>query len=83
MNKVLIEVKLPAAELSYDIFVPDSMQIGTLTALTAAVFSRLSGGVYTAGEQAVLCEQRTGEQYDVNARIFETDIRNGTKLLLY
>lgn len=83
MNKVLIEVRLPAAELSYDMFVPDSMQIGTLTALAASVFSRLSGGVYTAGEQAVLCEQKTGREFDVNARIFETDIRNGTKLLLY
>ncbi len=83
MNKVLIEVTLPAAGLSYDIFVPDSMQIGTLTMLTASVFSRLSGGVYTVGEQAVLCSRKTGEQYDINARLFETDIRNGTKLLLY
>lgn len=83
MSKVLIEVKLPAAGLCYDLFVPDSMQIGTLTALAASVFSRLSGGVYTAGGQAVLCEQKTGRQYDVNARVYETDIRNGTKLLLY
>lgn len=83
MNKVLIEVKLPAAGMSYDIFVPDSMQVGTLTALVASAFSRLSGGVYIAGENAVLCEQKTGVQYNVNARIYETDIRNGTKLLLY
>lgn len=83
MNKVLIEVTLPAAGMSYDIFVPDSMQIGTLTMLTASVFSRLSGGTYTVGEQAVLCSRKTGEPYDANARLFETDIRNGTKLLLY
>ena len=83
MNKVLVEVKLPAAGLAYDVFVPDSMQIGALTRLAATVFSRLSGGVYTAGDNTVLCDQKTGTQYDVNARIYETDIRNGTKLLLY
>lgn len=83
MNKVLVEVKLPAAGLSYDIFVPDSMQVGTLTQLAGAVFANLSGGVYAAGANAVLCHQKTGVQYDANARLYETDIRNGTKLLLF
>ena len=83
MNKILVEVKLPAAGLSYDMFVPDSMQIGTLTMLAASVLSRLSGGAYIVGEHAVLCEQKTGAQFNPDARIFETNIRNGTKLLLY
>lgn len=83
MNRLLIEVTLPAAGLSYDLLVPDTMQIGTLTHLAASAFSRLSGGTYSASGSAVLCRQRTGEQYDVNARICETDICNGTKLFLY
>lgn len=46
MNKVLVEVKLPAADIVYDLFVPCSMQIGTMTQLVATVFSKLSKGVY-------------------------------------
>jgi hypothetical protein len=83
MNKYLIEVKLPAAGLVYDLLVPDTMQIGTLTALAASALSRLSGGIYIPSGSSVLCCQKTGAQYDVNARVYETDIRNGSKLFLY
>ena len=83
MEKILVEVSLPAANLVYDLFVPDTMQIGMLTMLTASVLSKLSGGVYGASPQAVLCEKMTGKEYDVNARIRDTDICNGTKLILY
>ena len=83
MNKVLVEVKLPAADIVYDLFVPCSMQIGTMTQLVAAVFSKLSKGVYCATPNSILCEQKTGKQYEANAYIRDTDIRNGTKLFLY
>lgn len=82
MNKLLIEVTLPAAELTYDLFVPDTMQVGVLTQLVSSVFAELSDGQYTAGH-GVLCEQETGCQYDAQARLFETNIRNGTGLLLF
>lgn len=83
MKKILIEVKLPAAGLTYDLSIPDSMQVGMLTQLTASVFAKLSNGVYMATSDSILCEQQTGKLYDVNARIYETDIRNGTKLFLF
>lgn len=83
MNKILIEVRLPAAGISYDLAVPDTMQIGTMTQLVAAVFTKLSNGVYYATPEAILCEQKTGKEYDMNLRIYETDIRNGTKFYLY
>lgn len=83
MNKVLIEVKLPVADMAYDLFVPDSMQVGTMTQLVASAFSKLSNGVYMPSECSVLCNQETGKEYDLNARVYETDIHNGTKLFLY
>lgn len=83
MAKILIEVRLPAADLAYDLSVPDSMYIGTLTSLTASVFARLSRGMYAASPGAVLCDLKTGEQYDPGLRVRETGVRNGTKLILY
>lgn len=83
MNKILIEVKLPVADMTYDILVPDTMQIGTLTELVSKVFTRLSKGVYSSTGSALLCESNTGKEYDMNMKVYETDIHNGTKLLLY
>ena len=83
MSTILIEVKLPAADISYDLRVPDTMQIGTLTSLASSVFTELSNGIYHAGLKTVLCEQKTGKEYDVNSQIRDTDICNGTKLYLF
>ena len=83
MEKVLIEVALPAADMKYDLFVPDQMQIGTLTGLVSTVFSKLSNGMYTASPSAVLCDKDTGCQYDSHLRIRDTEIRNGSRLILY
>ncbi len=83
MKKYLVEVKLPAADLSYDMFIPDSMQIGTLTQLVASAFTKLSNGTYQASVQSILCRQETGKEYDPNLRVRDTEIRNGTKLFLF
>ena len=83
MEKVLIEITLPAANLKYDLFVPDQMQVGTLTELAASVFSKLSNGMYIASPLAILCEKDSGKQFDPSHRIRDTDIRNGTRLILF
>ena len=81
--KVLIEVSLPAAGLTYDLFVPETMQVGTLTQLTAAVFAQLSDGLYVSSHSPVLCEKESGQEFDAAARIRDTTIQNGTKMVLY
>lgn len=83
MNKVIIEVKLPAAGISYDLSVPNTMQIGQMTKLIASAFTKLSNGFYMATDESIVCNQVTGQEYDVNARVCETDIQNGTKLFLF
>lgn len=82
MKKILVEIKNPAAGITYDVFVPVVMQVGTLTNLAATAFTKLSGGVYTIGNDAVLCEQETGRIFDPDKRIFESDIANGTRFFL-
>lgn len=83
MKKYLVEIRLPAADISYDMFIPDSMQIGILTQLVSTAFTKLSNGIYQDSVQAVLCQQNSGQRYDPNQRVRDTDIRNGTKLLLF
>lgn len=80
--KYLIEVRLPAGDLTYDMFVSASMQIGTITQLASQAFTMLSSGVYQGNENTLLCEQTTGQIYDCNKRVCETNIKNGTKVFI-
>ena len=82
MEKILIEIKLPAADMTYDVFVPNTMQIGMLTKLAASVFAGLSNGTYIPSVYSTLCEQETGKIYDSDIRVANTDIHHGTKLFL-
>lgn len=83
MTHALIEVKLPASLISYDLSIPVAMQIGECTKLIASAMETLSKGTYTASPESTLCNQITGEIYNPNARVYETNIRNGTKLYLF
>lgn len=81
MSKILLEITSPAAGESYDVFVPDNMQIGELISLLGTVFTQTSNGTYIFSNQAVLSEKNAGTVYSPNDRIRDLDIKNGTKLL--
>lgn len=46
MEKILVEVTAPAANLTYDMLIPQNMQIGEISQLIASVFAQLSSGTY-------------------------------------
>lgn len=83
MNKVLIEVTSPAAGQTFDMFVPDTLQIGEMISLIGNVFAKTSNGAYSKTSSMVLSEKRTGYVFDLNKTIKDSNIRNGSKLLLF
>ena len=83
MEKLLVEITSPAANLTYDMLLPRNIRIGAATGLIASVLSRLSNGMYEYAGAAVLCEKDTGEEFDPNLLVRDAGIRNGTKLLIY
>ena len=83
MNKILIEVTSPAAGQTYDMFVPDTLQIGEMVSLLGNVFAQTSNGTYSKTSSMVLSEKKTGYVFDLNKTVRDSNIRNGTKLLLY
>mgnify|MGYP007102006870 CR=1 FL=1 len=78
----VIEITLPAEGLTQDFTVPGSMQIGMLAQLSAQAFSGLTDGQYLPSAQPILCTRRSGRILDPNSVIQQTEIRNGTKLML-
>ena len=83
MNNVLIEVTSPAAGQTYDMFVPDTLQIGEIIQLISNVFAQTSNGTYTKTSPMVLSEKKTGFIFDLNKTVRDSNIRNGSKLLLF
>jgi hypothetical protein len=82
MNKVLVEIFLPAADRSFDVYIPLESQMSEVLLLVSALLSDLSDGKYKANGQAILCDAATGIIYNINMAVAELGIQNGSKLML-
>lgn len=83
MNQYHIEITLLAEKMTYDILVPDAMQVGTLAILSARAFSDLTGGRYIPAGNPILYDQTSKQILDSGMMVQNSGIKNGTRLLLY
>ena len=81
-NKMLIELVVPIIEEKYDVYVPINKKIGNVIQLLAKAVNELSGGYYQYSEGNALYSGETGECYQMDVLVRNTDIRNGSKLVL-
>ena len=82
MKRVLLEIYLPSAQRTFDVWVPACARLSQVNRLTAKAFEGLCGGMYTANGSSVLCDRRTGEIFNINMTVWELGQRNGSKLML-
>lgn len=81
-NKILVEIVVPEIEQKYNIYIPVNKKIGNLIILLNKAVKELSDGIYEGTEKTALYNKLTGEKYSINTLIRETNIRNGTVLVL-
>ena len=81
-NKVLVELIVPEIEESYDIYIPINKKIGSIINLLSKAIFELSDGEYINNNRSFLYNSDTGEKYDINVIVKDTNIRNGTKIVL-
>ncbi len=81
-NKILIELEIPLIEKKYDLFIPINKKIGTIKKLIENSLSDLTGNDYEIREDANLYSKDTGEIYDVNKTVKDTDLQNGSRIIL-
>ena len=81
-NKVLVELVVPTIESSFDVYLPINKRIGNIITLLNKTVSEFSEGCYEGNEKTSLYNRDTSEKYDVNTLLYNTDIRNGTTLIL-
>ncbi len=82
MEKILVEVVLPAANTSYDVYIPLSSPVSEVLYLTSNLLSDLSRGYFKADKNTVLCDAETGNVLSINTTVYESGLKNGSRLLL-
>lgn len=82
MSKVLVEVFIPAARRTYDVFIPHSSRLSEVLMLLNKIAPELSDGYFIASNDTVLCRRHDGLIYNQNMTVEELCLENGAQLML-
>jgi hypothetical protein len=81
-NKILIELEIPLIEKKYDLFIPINKKVGTIKTLIETALVELTDNAYIPKEDTNFFSKETGEIYDVNKTVRDTDLKNGSRIIL-
>lgn len=83
MNKFLITVIIPTAEMEFDVYVPNCRKIGTIKKFILNAISDLTDKLYDRPFESVrFIDRNTAVEYDNNMLLKDTEIKNGTKIII-
>ncbi|MBQ2872658.1 MAG: hypothetical protein IJE89_01500 [Bacilli bacterium] len=77
-NKLLVELYILSLDKKFEVFVPINDKIGNISNLLSKNFQTL----FNEKENYVFLNLYNGKVYNNNEIVRNTDIKNGTKLLL-
>lgn len=81
-NKILIELDIPLIERSYDLYIPINKKIGTIKKLIEESLVELTDKAYIIKQNTNFYSKETGQIYDVNKTVRDTDLKNGSRIIL-
>ena len=81
-NKILIELYIPLIERNYDLYIPINKKLGTIKKLIEQGLVELTDHAYKIKEDTNFYSKETGKIYDVNDTVRDTDLKNGSKIIL-
>ena len=81
-NKILIQLEIPLIEQKYDLFIPINKKVGTIKRLIEQALLELTDNAYVASEDTNLYSKENGTIYDVNKNVRDTDLKNGSRVIL-
>jgi len=82
MDKILVEVYIPASSQAYDVFIPIESKIWEVAYLLSNTMTELTQGYFNATEDTVLCDRETGTIFNINQTVEEVGLLHGAKLML-
>lgn len=81
-NKILVELEIPLIEVKYDMFIPINKKVGTIKSLIEDSLIELTDRAYIPRADTNLYSKESGEIYDVNKTVRDTDLKNGSRIIL-
>lgn len=81
-NKVLINIFVPAIQTYYNAYIPINKKVGTIKNYILKSINEISGGYLELSNNYIFLDRDTGIEYDNNLYIKDTNIRNGSKLII-
>lgn len=81
-NKVLVEIIVPEIESTYDVYLPINKRIGNIIMLLNKTIAELSNNCFEGSNYTALYNKDTNVKYNPSLLLYNTDIRNGTSLIL-
>ncbi len=81
-NKVLVKLEIPLFEKKYDVFIPINKKVGTIKRLIEEALVELTDNAYCPKDDSNFFSKDTGAMYDVNETVRDTDLKNGSQIIL-
>ncbi len=81
-NKILITLYVPLIEKKYDLYIPINKKVGTVKKLIEESLIEITENGYIIIPETNFYSKETGELYDVNKNVRDTDLKNGSKVIL-
>lgn len=81
-NKILVELDIPLIEKSYDLYIPINKTVGTVKKLIEEALVEMTEGAYIIKQETNFYSKETGQIYDINHKVRETDLKNGSRIIL-
>lgn len=81
-NKVLIKLDAFALDSTYDVFIPVNEVMWKVKAMLVKCVCDIEHLPFNPQDNYLLINKKDGKVYDNNITVIDTDIRNGSELLL-
>lgn len=81
MNKYLVKIYVPLLEQTFDVFIPNSKRVIDIIYYSCEIINNLTEDHFKIKKYSLI-NRENGNIYDYNTIISETDIVNGTELII-
>ena len=81
-DKVIVDLIIPEIGERFNIFLPINKKIGIIVNLLNKGINELTNGDFPLTSSCKLYNSETLQVYEPNVLLFNTDIRNGTQLVI-
>ncbi|MFL0250731.1 methyltransferase [Clostridium neuense] len=82
MDKILVDVYVPAINKNYDVYIPAKSKFYEVVKLVVHMIEELSENYFIGQDDSVICDRVSGAIYNINMSSAELGLKNGSKLML-